>query len=268
MDALSVEAIRAGLDTRFVGQNVVYLPETGSTNDEARRLAEEGASEGTLLIADHQTAGRGRLTRRWEAPPGCCLLMSLLFRPDLAPNQVQRLTMICGLALADAIASETGLVVGLKWPNDVLLDGAKVAGILTEVGLTASRVDYVVAGIGLNVNLDRARLPADLLVPATSLSQVLGQPVPRLPLLRAFLHAVERRYLMLKGGHSPHAEWAERLVTLGKPVTVSGGGTVLDGIAQGVDADGALVVRLADGRLETVRAGDVSLRSQSGTPRA
>jgi BirA family biotin operon repressor/biotin-[acetyl-CoA-carboxylase] ligase len=268
MDTLSVEAIRAGLGTLFVGQNVVCLPETGSTNDEARRLAQEGAPEGTLVIADHQTAGRGRLSRRWEAPPGCCLLMSLLFRPDLAPNQVQRLTMICGLALADAIASETGLTAGLKWPNDVVLDGSKVAGILTEVGLTGSQVDYLVTGIGLNVNLDRARLPGDLLMPATSLSQVLGQPVARLPLLRAFLRAVERRYLALKAGHSPHAEWQERLVGLGKPVTVSGAGTVLNGIAQGVDDDGALVLRLADGRLEKVRAGDVSLRAQSGTPRA
>jgi BirA family biotin operon repressor/biotin-[acetyl-CoA-carboxylase] ligase len=268
MDGLSVEVIRAGLGTRFIGQNVVYLPQMGSTNDEARRLAEEGAPEGTLVIADHQTAGRGRLSRRWEAPPGCCLLMSLLFRPELAPHQAQRLTMVCGLALVDTIESKTGLRADLKWPNDVVINGAKVAGMLTEIALSGSRLDYVVTGIGLNVNLDPARLPGDLLMPATSLSQVLGQPVARLPLLQACLRAVERRYLALRSGHSPHAEWAERLATLGKAVTVSGAGPALDGVAEGANADGALLLRLADGRLETVLAGDVTLRPQARTPRA
>jgi BirA family biotin operon repressor/biotin-[acetyl-CoA-carboxylase] ligase len=261
MDTLSVEGIQAGLGTGLVGQNVVYLPETGSTNDEARRLAEAGAPEGTLVITDHQTAGRGRLSRRWEAPPGCCLLMSLVFRPELAPHQIQRLTMICGLALVGAIESGTGLAVGLKWPNDAVLgDGAKVAGILTEIGLSVSRVDYVVVGIGLNVNLDPDRLPGDLLAPATSLSRALGRPVARLPLLQGFLRAVEGRYLALKAGRSPHAEWAEKLVTLGKQVRVSGAGRVLSGVAEGVDADGALLVRLQDGCLEAVLAGDVTLR--------
>jgi BirA family biotin operon repressor/biotin-[acetyl-CoA-carboxylase] ligase len=265
VEHLSAQDIRAGLETGFVGQNVVYLPETGSTNDEARRLAEAGAPEGTLVITDHQTAGRGRLNRRWEAPPGCCLLMSLLFRPELAAYQIPRLTMVCGLALAEAIESETRLAVGLKWPNDVLIEGAKVAGMLTEVGWSGSRLDYVVVGMGLNANLDPERLPGDLLMPATSLSRALGRPVGRLPLLHSFLRAVERRYLALKGGHSPHVEWAGRLVTLGKPVTVSGAGAVLSGVAEGVTADGALLIKLPDGSLETVLAGDVTLRLQGGS---
>jgi BirA family biotin operon repressor/biotin-[acetyl-CoA-carboxylase] ligase len=259
-DGLSAEAMREGLNTRFVGREAVYLPEVDSTNDEARRLARAGALDGTLVIADYQRSGRGRLDRRWEAPPGSCLLLSLVFRPLLAPHQVQRLTMACGLAVTDAIESETGLKAGLKWPNDVMLGCAKAGGILTELELDGNRLDFAIVGIGLNVNLDPGRLPAALIVPGTSLSQGLGREVARLPLLWALLQAIEARYLRLKAGESPHAEWAERLVTLGRPVTVSGTGLLLEGLAEGVDANGALLVRRADGNLETVLAGDVSLR--------
>jgi BirA family biotin operon repressor/biotin-[acetyl-CoA-carboxylase] ligase len=259
-DLLSPDGIREGLATEYVGRHVVYLPETGSTNVEARRLAERGVPEGTLVIADHQTAGRGRFHRRWEAPPGSSLLMSVVFRPPLAPFQVQRVTMICGLAVADAVESETGLRVDLKWPNDLVICGAKAGGILTEVAMAGDRVDYVIVGIGLNVNVDFAQPAGGFLTAATSLSQALERPVARLPVLRAFLRVLERRYEALKAGHSPYNEWAERLVTLGKPVTVSTSNAVWEGVAEGVDADGALLVRLADDRLQVVMAGDVTLR--------
>lgn len=259
MEALSTERIRAGLGTAFVGQHVVYWPRTGSTNDEARRLAEAGLPDGTLVVADYQTAGRGRLGRVWQAPAGDCLLLSLVFRPSLAPGQAQRLTMACGLAVVDAIRAETGLEAGLKWPNDLVVGEAKVGGLLTELELGGDRVLYAVVGIGLNVNLDPARLAGDLQLPVTSLSHVLGRRVPRLPLLQALLRAMERRYLALQAGESPLAEWAARLVTLGRPVTVSGAGMSWAGVAEGVGLEGALLVRLADGRLEQVLAGDVTL---------
>lgn len=261
MEVLSAPAIREGLDTRWVGRNVVYLPETGSTNDEARTLARAGALDGTLVIADHQTAGRGRLGRRWVAPPGSSLLMSLIFRPRLAPHQAQRLTMICGLSMADAVELEAGLRIALKWPNDLVVDGAKIGGILTEIELLKDQVDYAVVGMGLNVNLDREQFPNELLVPATSLSLTLGRPVPRLPLLWAYLRVVETRLLALDNGLSPNEEWASRLVTLGQPVTVSTSERAYSGVAEGVDSDGALQVRLPDGRLVTVLAGDVTLRA-------
>ena len=180
----------------------------------------------------------------------------------VAPHEVQRLTMVCGLAVIDAIESETGLQVGLKWPNDVVVGPAKVAGILTEIGAQGSKVDFVVVGLGLNVNLNPAGLPDGLLVPATSLSHELKHPVARLPLLVALLQAMETRYTALKAGRSPHLEWAGRLVTLGRPVTVSTIGASLEGVAEGVNADGALLVRLDSGRLETVMAGDVTLRTR------
>ena len=273
LDSLSAKAIVEGLDTQFVGRNPVYLPQVASTNDEARRLAQAGAPEGTLVIADCQTAGRGRLDRRWEAPPGSSPLLSLLFRPPLAPHQVQQLTMVCGLAVVDAIEAETGLRAGLKWPNDVLIGEAKAGGILTEIVLAGREVDYAVVGIGLNVNLDPGRLPPDLLTLATSLSHRLGRPVARLPLLRGLLRAVEARYLALQAGQSPQAEWTARLITLGQTVTVTVGAglapahcpAVLEGVAEGVDANGALLLRLADGKLTTVVAGDVTLRNHGGT---
>ena len=257
LDARSLE----GLETDIVGQNLVYRPAIPSTNDEAKRLARAGAPEGTLVITDYQTAGRGRLERRWEAPAGSSLLMSLVFRPHLAAHQVQRLTMICGLAAVEAIEAQTGLQVGLKWPNDLVIDGAKLGGILTEIELEGERIDHAVVGMGLNVNLDLGQLPPDLLMVATSLFHLLGREVPRLPLLRGLLQAVEVRYKALKAGQLPQAEWAARLVTLGQPVAVSTMGVGVEGVAEGVNEDGALLVRLADGRLETILAGDVSVPS-------
>jgi BirA family biotin operon repressor/biotin-[acetyl-CoA-carboxylase] ligase len=251
-----------GLETERIGRNLVYRPAIGSTNDEARRLARAGAPEGTLVVTDYQTSGRGRLDRRWEAPAGSSLLMSLVFRPRLAAHQVQRLTMICGLSVVDAVEAETHLQVGLKWPNDLVIAGAKLGGILTEIELDGNRVDHAVVGIGLNVNLDPDQLPEDLWMVATSLSQVLGRKVARMPLLRELLRAIEVRYRALQAGQSPLAEWAARLVTLGQPVAVSAMGSCVRGVAEGVDDDGALLVRRDDGRLETVLVGDVTIRTQ------
>jgi len=274
VESLTAASIRAGLGTAFVGQVVHFWPEIRSTNDEARRLARAGAPEGTLVIAEHQTAGRGRLERRWEAPPGSSLLLSLIFRPTLAPAEAQRLTMVCGLAIVEAIEATTGLAVGLKWPNDIVSavadtisavaepgsGAAKLGGILAEIELQGQAVAHAVVGVGLNVNVHPAEFPQDLLLPATSLAQLLGKTVPRLPLLQALLRDVERRTLALAAGQSPYEEWAARLVTLGQEVTVSGTGPAFKGRAEGVSPDGALLVRRADGRLETVLAGDVTLR--------
>jgi BirA family biotin operon repressor/biotin-[acetyl-CoA-carboxylase] ligase len=260
LDSLSTEAIQAGLNTEFVGRKLVYLPEVGSTNDTARLLAQEGAPEGSLVIADYQTSGRGRLARSWEAPAESSLLFSLVFRPPMAPSQVQRLTMVCSLALVEAVEAETGLSVALKWPNDLLIDGAKAGGILIEVVLAGEQVEFVIVGIGLNVNLDPTELPGELVMPATSLLERTGRQVARVSLLCAILQAIEARYIALREGHQPQEEWAERLVTLGHHVSVSGAEAALEGVAEGVDDDGALLVRRADGRLERILAGDVTLR--------
>jgi BirA family biotin operon repressor/biotin-[acetyl-CoA-carboxylase] ligase len=258
MDDLSAGRVCRRLGTAIIGRECVYHPEIGSTNEEARRLASQGACEGTVVISDFQTAGRGRLDRRWEAPRGSSLLFSLVFRPDLAASETAQLTMLSGLAVLDAMRETCGLDAGLKWPNDIVRRDAKLGGILTELEVSAQDVVYAVVGIGLNVNIDPSELPVNLLMPATSISHELGHRVERLSILQSLLESIEVRYLALRSGPSPHQEWAAHLVTLGKPVRLTGGGDAdVMGIAEDVGADGALLVRLPDGRLERVLSGDV-----------
>ncbi len=263
MKGLSAESIEKGLTTVFMGRKTIYYHSIGSTNDVARELAARGAPEGTLVIADEQTAGQGRLGRRWLAPPGTSLLMSLLFRPRfLAPYQAQRLTMVCSLAVVEAIEAVTGLAAAIKWPNDIVVQGKKTGGILTELGATGERLDYAVVGLGLNVNLDFGAVEAmgELAATATSLSQELGQEVSRLALLWRILESVEGRYQRLQAGELPHDEWASHLITLHNHVLVDTPQGVVEGWAEGVDADGALLLHTNCGERQRVLAGDVTLR--------
>jgi BirA family biotin operon repressor/biotin-[acetyl-CoA-carboxylase] ligase len=265
VEELSVESIGKGLTTAFMGRKVIYHGSIGSTNDVARELAAQGAPEGTLVITDEQTEGKGRLGRRWLAPPGTSLLMSTLFRPRfLAPYQAQRLTMICSLAVVEAIEAETGLGAAIKWPNDIVVQGKKAGGILTELGATGGRLDYVVVGLGLNVNLDFGAEEAmgELAATATSLSQELGREVSRLALLWRVLENVEGRYRRLQAGELPHDEWASRLETLHNNIIVDTPQGVVEGWAEGVDADGALILRTHCGERQRVLAGDVTLRKR------
>ena len=267
MEELSVESIEKGLTTAFMGCRVIYYRSIGSTNDVARELAAQGAPEGTLVIADEQTAGKGRLGRRWLAPPGTSLLMSLLFRPHfLASYQAQRLTMICSLAIVEAIEALTGLTAAIKWPNDIVVQGKKAGGILTELGSTGEGLDYVIVGLGLNVNLDFRAVEAmgELAATATSLSQELGREVSRLALLWRILENVEGRYQRLQVGELPHGEWAYRLITLHNHIIVNTPQGLVEGWAEGVDADGALILRTDCGGRQRVLAGDVTLRKRRG----
>lgn len=261
LEESSPENIKSGLGTAFVGQNVLYYPTIGSTNDVAKEAARRGAPEGTLVIAEEQTAGKGRLGRRWLASPGTSLLMSLLFYPDLAPSQAQRLTMLCSLAVVEGVRIVTGLRLQLKWPNDILINYKKVGGILTETGVTGGHLDYVIVGIGLNVNLEVSRIP-EIAATATSLEQELGRKVPRLRLLQETLKKIEGRYQRLKAGESPHEEWASNLVTLGRRVQVTSPAGQEEGWAEGVDEDGALILRRGDGSTVLIAAGDVTLRAE------
>jgi BirA family biotin operon repressor/biotin-[acetyl-CoA-carboxylase] ligase len=285
----SADAIRAGLGTRFIGQTVYYWPAINSTNDELKRLAEDGALEGALAITDEQLAGRGRLERKWVAPAGSSLLMSLLFRPSfLAPSQAQQLTMICSLAAADAVYDVTGLRSALKWPNDLILEGKKLAGLLTELGFAQAFSDsdagrspsdrsreehsvrdntlaWAVVGVGLNVNVDFGSGPLsrdrpDLASDAISLAMVLGRRVSRLQILQRYLAGVETRYDALRSGISPHQEWVARLATIGQQVSVRAPDGVYRGVAEAVDETGALLLRQPDGQQKRFLTGDVTLR--------
>ncbi len=245
-------------DVPFVAE-VHYLSATTSTNDVLKSLAADGAPEGTVVVTDEQTAGRGRLDRRWIAPPASSLLLSLLFRPALPPRHAHALTMLCSLSVRDAVRQLLGLEVGLKWPNDVLHQGRKLGGLLTEVDAESESLWYGIVGIGVNVNWDPSAVPA-LTQPATSLSNIVGKPVSRGDLLRYVLQAVSERYDALKTGMSPVEEWEAALETIGQQVVVGGLGEEFEGLAVGVEADGALLVRTPTGQVHRVVAGDVRVR--------
>lgn len=246
-----------------VGGNLVYRSETASTNDDARNLAIAGAPDGLVVLADTQTHGRGRLGRRWVSPPGGSLLLSALLRHPAPVEQAQRFTMIAGLALLDAISAVTSLHAELKWPNDVLLSGRKVAGILAESEPAGPRLRWAVVGIGVNVDIDFTPYP-DLAETATSLSQEAGRAVERGPLLVALIRSLSRRYAALVAGSSPLEEWSARLATLGQQVEVESGRARFSGVAEAVTPEGALLIRLEDGSRQELLAGDVRLRSRSG----
>jgi BirA family biotin operon repressor/biotin-[acetyl-CoA-carboxylase] ligase len=266
LNHLSASTISAALTTRRLGRPVLFFPTVGSTNDVIHEHAQAGAAEGLLAVADEQTVGRGRLDRRWWAPPGRSLLMSLLLRPPIPPVQAARLTMCLGLGAVEGIEQVTGLRPQLKWPNDLLLEGRKLGGMLTELRLDGNRIEYAVLGLGVNVNVEfDSSSPPDVAANAVSLSMALDRSVDRLPLLVTILAACEAWYDRLLTGQSPHEAWAARLDTLGREIAVTLPTGTLRGTAAGVTAEGALLVRDESSQLHTVWAGDVTVAHQTGT---
>ena len=254
---LSPEAVRQGLKTRLIGKEIIYLPQTTSTMDEARRAIGEGAAEGTVVIADHQTAGRGRLDREWLSAPGSSILLSIILYPNM--KILTRLTMAACLAVARSIEVVTGLKPAIKWPNDVLIGGRKVSGILSESDVSGERVNHAIVGIALNVSLDTAAVP-EIADTATSLRADAGREVPRRQVLIELLSEFDALYDALRRGESIQGEWLRRLETIGRNVTVRCGDEVQEGRAESVDEDGSLLLRKPDGKLITILAGDVTLK--------
>jgi len=252
LDWQRVAQARAGAR---VGAAVVYYPSIGSTNTAARALAREGARDGTVVLADEQTRGRGRHGRRWTAPPRSGLAVSILLRPA-AGFPLYTLTMAAALAASDAVRALVGPRCLLKWPNDVLIDGMKVGGILLELDQSGPSWTVVI-GIGLNVNA------APDLSGVGSLAAAMGHPIAREPLLIDLLARLETSVAL--GAREPAAIlrlWRDRIVTLGQAVRVTAPDGVFAGVACDVDAEGALLVRLRDDTTRTVHAGDVTLSSQ------
>jgi BirA family biotin operon repressor/biotin-[acetyl-CoA-carboxylase] ligase len=255
---LSSVAVTSGLGTRVVGTRVLYYPTITSTMDVAREEARKGAAEGTVALADEQTAGRGRSRRTWLAPPGN-IALSLVLYPRLF--ELPSLIMLASLAVVNSVAAVTGVQADIKWPNDVLAKGQKVSGILIETDarpVAGDRVAYAIIGIGINVNLNPASFP-EIEPTATSLSLVAGQTTSRLVLVRALLTELDGLYLRLRSGASLFEEWRGRLVTLGKRVRVQSVEAPYEGIAEAADRDGSLLVRTGNGELRRVVAGDVTL---------
>ncbi len=253
---LTAAGVASGLGTRTIGQRVLYYPEVTSTNDIARAEARQGCTEGTTVIAGTQTAGRGRLKRTWLSPLGS-LAVSIVLYPALA--QLPALIMLASLGVAGAIRNVTGLSPAIKWPNDVLLGGKKVSGILIETEMRGRGVGYAVIGIGVNINLRVADFP-EISPTATSLSDAGGHRVSFVDFTRCLLVELDRLYQALVSGGSLYEDWRDSLVTLGQPVRVTSGETVYEGTAESVSRDGHLLIRRPDGSLVNVVAGDASLR--------
>jgi BirA family transcriptional regulator, biotin operon repressor / biotin---[acetyl-CoA-carboxylase] ligase len=260
-DLITPLDLGAGLDTLRVGSRLVFLKETESTNQVAFRLAEEGAPEGTVVIADAQSAGKGRLGRVWISPPGVNLYCSIVLRPPISPVAACQLTFLSVVAVARAIENCTTLAPQIKWPNDILVSGRKVAGLLNEMNAETEKVNFVVLGIGVNLNMKLAQLGEGVRHPATSLLEESGVEVDRSAFARALLTELDRLYdRFLSEGEGPvRAEWLERSAIRGRQVRVSCGAREFGGVVQGVDAFGALLVQTPDGVLETVLSGDVTL---------
>ncbi|HZU76957.1 MAG TPA: biotin--[acetyl-CoA-carboxylase] ligase [Dehalococcoidia bacterium] len=253
-DPATVQAALAGASLPW---SVRFYPSVDSTMSVARALADAGVAAGTVVVADEQTAGRGRMGRGWVSPPGENLYFTILLRPTQAV--LRRLAMIAPLAVAEGIEAQTGLRAEIKWPNDVQLRGLKCSGVLIDTELRGDGAALALVGIGIDVNQDVSGVP-EIAGLATSLRLETGREVDRTALLAAVLQAFDRRYAEAAAGGNVAAAWKARLNTLGRSVTVSGVGLHEEGIVEDVDADGSLLLRRDDGALLTIPAGEVSLR--------
>jgi BirA family transcriptional regulator, biotin operon repressor / biotin---[acetyl-CoA-carboxylase] ligase len=252
---LSPDLIVRDLNTRFIGQRVLYYSTLDSTMNAAQREAKWGAEAGTIVITDEQTAGRGRLRRSWLSPKGG-LAFSIILRPNI--DYLPYMIMLSALAVSQSIQEITGLKTQIKWPNDVLVKEKKVAGILIENDIRQNILKYTIIGIGINVNL---HIPdyAEIASIATSLSDETGKEVSRLEILRQVLIETERLYLLLPRNDIIQEKWKERLVTLGQKVQVNLGDRICYGVAESVARDGSLLLRQSDGSTLRISVGDVSV---------
>jgi BirA family biotin operon repressor/biotin-[acetyl-CoA-carboxylase] ligase len=253
--------IRRGLDLQVIGREIVCLRTVGSTNDWLRAAAAEGAPEGLVVFAEEQTHGRGQAGRTWLAPPGSGLLVSVLLRPSLPLDRLATVSMLGATATAGAAVEQTGLPIVLKWPNDLIVGGRKLGGILTDSSIEGSQIDYAILGIGMNVNLSRRALAA---IPgATSLQAELGHRVDRTAVARALVQALDLRYADIRHGQLEgiFAEWRERLHPVGQWVTLRVGEQASGPFfALRAAPDGALILLRPDGTTVQAVAGEVSVR--------
>jgi BirA family biotin operon repressor/biotin-[acetyl-CoA-carboxylase] ligase len=256
---LDVLQLQQALVGGTIGQPLHYFREIGSTNSHARELAEAGAAAGTVVVAESQTQGRGRLGRRWESPPFKNLYLSILLRPTLSPANAAQITLMAAVALADVVDAYVPGQVAIKWPNDILIGSKKLAGILTEACCEAGRVRYVILGIGINLNSTSGDMPEALRPRATSLLEVTGKPIQRESFLRRLLQGVERCYGELEdGGFAALApRWQSYFAWRGRRVRVELLDQVTIGTAHGIDRDGALLLIDEGGVERRILAGDV-----------
>lgn len=266
-DKLYPEEVQDGLSTNIIGQSIIYYERLGSTNDLAKVLAAQGVIEGTVVVAEEQSSGRGRRGRAWASPGGHGVWMSVLLRPKLSPANAPKITIMAAVAVVRAIERVCGLKVGIKWPNDIVYKGKKLAGILTEMSAEIDSINHIVLGIGTNVNVPLEAFPEEIQEKGTSLLIATGQQVSRVAYLRALLEELEVAYVQFctEQFDTILDGWRKHSVTLGEDVRVEGIGEVLFGTAADIDSQGALLLRQKDGEMVKVLAGDVTLRKEDGS---
>ena len=264
-DVLSEAELLSCLKTEWAGGRTVYFDATDSTNVQAKRLAEAHAPHGTLVVSDRQDGGKGRRGRSWASPSGVGIWMSLILRPEIAPSSASMLTLAAALAVREGIQEETGLSPLIKWPNDLVLNGKKICGILTEMSTELMEIQYVITGIGINVN--QREFPSEIRDTATSLSLEAGRCFRRSSLIAAILKAFEKDYAaFLKTGDLSLLleEYNACLVNRGKEVCILDPSGEYRAVAEGIDESGSLLVTLPDGTRREIISGEVSVRGIYG----
>lgn len=257
------ESIKKFLNTETLGKTIYSFEEVGSTNEIAFELARNGAPEGTIVIADSQTRGKGRLSRNWISPPGVNLYISAVFRPPIYSEDAPFLTLVASIAVAEAVKN-MGADAIIKWPNDVLVNGKKVAGVLTQMQTKGDRVDFVMLGVGVNINMTREMMEQDMgdvAQIATSLRELLGQEVDRVRFSADLINELEIWYtkFLREGKSAIIREWTERWGAVNRRVQVRYNEIQIEGIALGLDRNGYLLVKKDDDTVEKIIAGDILL---------
>lgn len=260
---VSVSVIESGLKTKILAKNIFCYDSIDSTNEEAKRQAVSGAPNGSLFIAEQQLGGKGRLGRVWVSPPGTGLWFSVLIRSSLVPLQVTNITLLAGLAVCRAIRNSTGCPAMIKWPNDVVIGSRKVCGILTEMAAEVDRIEYVIVGIGINVN--NASFPDDLLIKATSLRMESGMPLQRVGLLQEVLRVFETLLVECKtDSNALLAEYKESCVSLNHKVNFTRNNQKLTATAVDISLEGELIVQCDDGSMIQINSGEVTVQGIYG----
>jgi len=257
-DRLTADDIRARLKTPSIGSEILVFEETASTNEVVEHLAKSGAREGLVVFAESQTRGRGRRGRAWASPRGKGLWFSVLLRPTLPTSAASRITVAASVAVARAIRQNCGVDARIKWPNDVMVNGKKLAGILTELRAEADEILLAILGIGIDVNCQREDFPGDVVNIATSLELETGSAQDRVALAAQVLMALDECYQAALTNFDAIAdEWAKLCTTLGRQIVVTMGQRRIEGFAQALDSDGALLLRRDSGQIERILGGDV-----------
>lgn len=260
-DKMTANKINLGLKTTFMGKNLHYLDSVDSTQKVAQKLAYENADEGTVVIAEEQTAGRGRMDRKWHSPKYTGIWMSMILRPSLPIPKAPQLTLIAAVSVVQAIEEVTGLLPEIKWPNDILIGGKKVTGILTELQAEADRINFILIGIGINVNTRKEEFPQELDATASSLAIEKGEAVDRERLIRNVLEKLEKLYVLyLDKGFLPiKLLWESYAISIGKRMTARTLSGEIKGKAIGITEDGVLLIETESGKIQPIYSADIHI---------